>query len=244
MRAILTYHSIDDSGSPISVRPRAFARHVRFLASGAVPVVALDALARGEGGAHALALTFDDGFASFETAAWPLLEQAGLPVTLFVVAGHAGRTNRWAGEAGGAVPELPLLDWPALARLAGSGVRLGGHSLTHPHLDRLADAAVEQEIAGCRAEIERRTGVAPAAFAYPFGDYDARVAAAARRYFSCAVTTELAVLDAAPDAWRLPRLDAYYLQAPNRLESYGTSGFGRYVGWRRALRRMRAAFRR
>jgi hypothetical protein len=38
MRAILTYHSIDDSGSPISVDRAAFREHVTFLASGAVRV--------------------------------------------------------------------------------------------------------------------------------------------------------------------------------------------------------------
>ena len=38
MRAVLTYHSIDDSGSPISVRRDAFQRHVKWLASGQVAV--------------------------------------------------------------------------------------------------------------------------------------------------------------------------------------------------------------
>ena len=43
MRAILTYHSIDESGSPISVDPDAFRRHVRWLASGRVRVTTPDA---------------------------------------------------------------------------------------------------------------------------------------------------------------------------------------------------------
>ena len=38
MRAILTYHSIDDSGSPISIAPADFRRHLDWLTSGRVPV--------------------------------------------------------------------------------------------------------------------------------------------------------------------------------------------------------------
>ncbi|TFG50637.1 MAG: polysaccharide deacetylase, partial [Gemmatimonadales bacterium] len=41
MRAILTYHSIDDSGSPISVAPEQFRAHVRWLQSGVIRVVPL-----------------------------------------------------------------------------------------------------------------------------------------------------------------------------------------------------------
>ena len=41
MRAILTYHSIDSSGSPISLSEEAFRAHVRFFGSGRVAVVPL-----------------------------------------------------------------------------------------------------------------------------------------------------------------------------------------------------------
>ena len=65
MRAILTYHSIDPSGSPISVSPAAFRRHIEWLASGRVRVVRLEELMRLPAGEDAVALTFDDGFAKF-----------------------------------------------------------------------------------------------------------------------------------------------------------------------------------
>ena len=45
MRAILTYHSIDESGSPISISRRDFRRHIEWFASGAVQVLPLDVLA-------------------------------------------------------------------------------------------------------------------------------------------------------------------------------------------------------
>ena len=242
MRAILTYHSIDDSGSPISVSPRTFASHVRFLASGAVEVTTLEKLARGQCGATALALTFDDGFANFRDRAWPLLREARLPTTQFIVTGRVGTTNDW-GEPAPGIPKLPLLDWEDLKTLAGEGLDLGAHSRTHPHLDRLDPAAVEAECAGAKADIEEVTGVRPRTFAYPFGDVDAKVAALVARHFEIAVTTELSAIGDHADPRLLPRLDAYYFQAQGRLESFGTPGFRRYLWLRSWARRVRARLR-
>ena len=42
MKAILTYHSVDETGSVISIDERSFRRHVAWLASSAVRVVPLD----------------------------------------------------------------------------------------------------------------------------------------------------------------------------------------------------------
>jgi peptidoglycan/xylan/chitin deacetylase (PgdA/CDA1 family) len=72
MRAILTYHSIDDSGSPISVAPEEFRAHVRWLGSGAVRVVPLAKLVTLPPDDDAVALTFDDAFENFSTIAAPL----------------------------------------------------------------------------------------------------------------------------------------------------------------------------
>src|SRR5690606_21388666 len=95
MKAILTYHSVDPSASPISIDEAAFRAHVRWLASGRVRVVGLDELIALPPDTDAVSLTFDDAFENFATTAWPVLRDHGLPVTLFVVAGFAGRSNTW-----------------------------------------------------------------------------------------------------------------------------------------------------
>src|SRR5437867_8920915 len=131
MRAILTYHSIDASGSPISVDPEAFAGHVAWLGSARVRVVGLDALLAAGEGEDLVALSFDDGFENFATRAAPALLERGFPVTLFVVSEHTGRTNEWGGRSQPRIPTLPLLDWDALGRLVEQGVSLGSHTRTH-----------------------------------------------------------------------------------------------------------------
>ncbi len=135
MRAILTYHSIDESGSPISISRQDFRRHIEWCASGAVQVQPLDVLAAERTTpslSNQVALTFDDGFANFATEALPLLQEFGLPSTLFVVSSHVGRTNRWADASNASVPELPLMPWDDIARVADAGVQLGSHTRTHP----------------------------------------------------------------------------------------------------------------
>lgn len=237
MRAILTYHSVDASGSVISVAPADFARHVRWLAASPLRVVPLADLPHAPG--DAVAITFDDAYANLAASALPLLAEHGMPATVFVVSGHVGGTNAWDDGAREAIPELPLLDWDALGRLAESGVAVGAHTRTHPRLDALDGVALEDEIVGGADDIARRLGVRPAAFAYPYGAVSGAAAAVARRAFGCAVTTELRVLRPAEDAALLPRLDMFYLRRAGALESWGSPRFRASLAARRAARRAR-----
>ena len=241
MRAILTYHSIDPSGSAISVAPEEFRRHVAWLASGRVRVVPLEQLLALPAEAGAVALTFDDAFANFGEVAAPLLQEHGLPATLFVVSDHVGGSNRWGGKADMRVPELPLLDWPALGRLAEQGFTLGGHTRRHPHLTACTDAQLLDELAGGAERMVKELGRRPVEFAYPYGDVNPAVAKAAGRVFQRAVTTELRVLGPADDPLWLPRLDMFYLRRAGALEAYGSARFAGTLWMRAQARRVRAA---
>jgi peptidoglycan/xylan/chitin deacetylase (PgdA/CDA1 family) len=237
VRAILTYHSIDDSGSPISVPASAFARHVGWLRSGRVRVTSIPELLTLPPEADAVALTFDDGFCNFEVDAAPLLQE--LPVTLFVVTDHVGRSNEWGGRPTPGIPTLPLLDWPALGRLAASGVTLGAHSRRHPDLATLSSAAIDDELGGCAERLRTETGVAPELFAYPYGSLTRMAAAAVAARFRWACTTELRSLRVHERMAELPRIDMYYFRQPGQIESWGTARCRVYLAARRFLRGIR-----
>lgn len=241
MRAILTYHSVDPSGSPISIEADVFRRQVEWLASGRVQVVSLDQVLSLPADTLAVALTFDDGFANFATEAAPLLRDRGLPATLFVVTGHVGRDNRWRGRGDEGVPLLPLLDWDELGRLRETGVTLGAHTRTHPRLTRLDGPMLEAELAEPADEMERRLGQPPEGLAYPYGSVDDRVARATAARYRWACTTELRPLGKADSRHRLPRIDARYLQDPARLPSWGSAGFRAWLWCWRQGRRLRAS---
>lgn len=241
MRAILTYHSIDDSGSPISVSAAAFARHVDWLASGRVKVLPLRELVQSSE-PDAVALTFDDGFTNFATEAWPLLRAHGLPATVFVVTQRVGRTNAW-GPAAPGIPTLPLMDWPTLDRVRGEGAELGGHTRTHQSLIGLESAYVIDEVAGCAHDLNARYGEMPGTFAYPYGDAPLAAQKVAQNLYACACTTDYQPLrpTARPEA--LPRLDMFYFQAPNAFAAWGSPFFSAQLSTRRAARAAGAAVR-
>ena len=239
MRAILTYHSIDASGSPISCDLDTFERHVRWLSSGRVRVTSIEELATLPASADAVAISFDDAFVNFGDLAAPRLLAHGLASTVFVVSDQVGRTNAWGGRVDAGIPHLPLLDWPALARLCEQGVAIGAHSRTHPDLTSISAVRVKDEVRGSAEHIAREIGVRPATFAYPYGRFNARVTAVAADHYQYAVTTEFQFLGEHAARAALPRLDAFYFRGSRLLESWGTPAFAAFVARRHRLRRLK-----
>jgi len=248
VRAIITYHSIDSSRSPISISERDFRRHLNWLATSRVSVVPLDALVSADHSGDSVALTFDDAYQNFGSIAAPLLEEHGMPATLFVATAHAGGTNAWdtpaRGGGKGQVPVFPLLDWNGIARVAQRGVAIGSHARTHRQLPLLDAHALRDELASSSEDLRRELGVAPTALAYPYGDAASREKEEAARIYDLAVGTELRILEKTEDQHMLPRIDAYYLREAGRLESFGSAAFDRYLRIRRRGRRLRASVHR
>lgn len=250
MQGVMTYHSVDDSGSVISLAPAQFRRHVEWLARSAVSVRPLAEMVSTTGAntsavvvnpstRNAIALTFDDGFANFADVALPLLRAHAMPATVFVVTDHVGGDNRWGGRASANIPVLPLMDWDALGTLAEYGVEIGAHTRSHPHLPTRSDAQLQDELHGCAELLAQRTGRRPTSFAYPYGALDARSAQHAGAVFTVACTTELRALRPHEDRTRIPRLDAWYFREPGQLESWGSVSMLCRLALRRAGRRVR-----
>jgi peptidoglycan/xylan/chitin deacetylase (PgdA/CDA1 family) len=243
MRAILTYHSIDQTRSVISIAPEVFREHVQWIADRGIRVLPLDDLlgADASDGRDAIAITFDDGFANVEGAA-RLLSQHGFPSTVFVVSAHVGGTNEWGGRPDAGIPTLPLLGWQDLERLATHGVTIGAHTRSHARLTVLDAAAAEDEMDACAAELRTRLGNAVRHYAYPSGDVNGAIAALAAKRFATSVTTRFSVLTGEDQPMWLPRLDMYYFRRPGAIRSWGTWRFGPRVWSVRTRRRVRETF--
>ena len=244
MKAILTYHSVDETGSVISIDERAFRSHARWLSSGRVRVVALDVLPTLPDHVDAIAITFDDGLESFGRIAAPILLEHDLPVTLFVVSDAVGSTNVWRGHRDAGIPVFPLLGWDALGRIAADGVSIGAHTCTHLDLSVADPDTVTREIVASSARITRELGVHVTTFAYPYGGVSIVARDVVAREFRYGVTTRLAVLAPHDDPARLPRLDSYYLRAPGTLEAFGTKRFRMRMGLLAGARSVRGSLSR
>jgi peptidoglycan/xylan/chitin deacetylase (PgdA/CDA1 family) len=238
MKAIITFHSIDDAGSVLSFSPHAFARLLESLATSQTPVLTLDQLLKPET-TSGVALTFDDGMRSVYDDALPVLADFHAPAHLFLAAGAVGKTNRWPGQPVGA-PDYKMLDWDKLGALSERGVRIEAHTLSHPDLRKLSDDAVREEFQGCDDAIAERVGRAPAFFAYPYGFFDARLERLAGKRYAGSVTTRLDYLKPTDRPSALPRLDSYYLQPSFVMENLGSVTTRSYIALRAALRSVRS----
>ena len=236
MKGILTYHSIDDSGSVVSTSTAQLGRHLEGLKSRGVRIVPLAALHLIPSDVHAVALTFDDGFANFASAAAPLLLAHAAPATVFVIPSCVGGTNDWDRNSGIGAPRLDLMGWAEIAQIRSQGFDIGGHSNTHRSLRLLDPDTLESEVSAAAASIKEHVGADPVAFAYPYGDYDDEAIKAVARLYSFACTTEFGLLSESDSPHSLPRLDSYYFRGGRMLGRWGTAEFRAYIAARRLAR--------
>jgi peptidoglycan/xylan/chitin deacetylase (PgdA/CDA1 family) len=191
-----------------------------------------------------IAITFDDGFRSFYRYALPVLQQYRFPATVFVVSGYCGGRNDWPTQPrDSGIPLLELMNWSELEEASRTGVDIGCHTATHPHLGQLAAAEIDSEISASRAAIEERIGRPVHSFAYPYGESSSTAREAVRRHFPWACGTRLAYLSPASDPANLPRIDMYYLQKRlwfEELRSFRTSAYLEGRALLRGLRQMLA----
>lgn len=233
--AILTYHSLDDSGSVISTLPSKFREQMEFLAESGIRVVPLADVLSAPG---SIAITFDDGFRNLLDHAIPILGQMGFPATIFVVGDYCGGKNNWPSQPPGAAPDLPLLSWDELVRLPPL-ISLGAHTMTHPNLTGLRPEECERELSECKARMEERLARPVRWLAYPYGMSSPAVRSIAARHFDLAVGTSLQFIRPKPDRIDLPRIDTFYLRDRFPLERLFTTSGDLYIGFRRLLRNAR-----
>jgi peptidoglycan/xylan/chitin deacetylase (PgdA/CDA1 family) len=91
---------VDPRGTAVS--PANFGQHLDYLRETCRPMPLMElawAIKAGKVPNRAVVVTFDDGYASNWTCAYPLLKEAGIPATVFVVAGEVGsRQGFWWDE--------------------------------------------------------------------------------------------------------------------------------------------------
>jgi peptidoglycan/xylan/chitin deacetylase (PgdA/CDA1 family) len=241
---ILTYHSIDESGSVVSTSPERFQRQMRQLHESSCQVLPLREIATAlrenrELPANVLALTFDDGFESVYSHAFPLLQEFGFPATVFLVTGYCGSQSVWNRRTPKIGP-APLATWDQIAEMSNWGIEIGSHSVTHPDLTRVRPSKAEREIRSSRRMIEDRLSKPVTAFAYPFGHSNAEVRAMVEAQYQYACSTRLGMVESGSAPYRLKRVEMYYFSSDEHFESLLNGQADSYLAMRGMLRFVRA----
>lgn len=172
---VLCYHSIDPFKPFASATPALFEQHLAWLAEHCtlVPYASIATVLKAPRHDRPIvAVTFDDGYDDNHTHALPLLLRYGVPATVFVtpglLEGDASVVHR-LGELWGDTDGVRGMSWSQVTELQQAGVSIGAHTMTHPNLTVIPDAAALSEIMSSKDVIESHLGVGVETFAYPFG---------------------------------------------------------------------------
>ena len=175
---ILAYHSIDDSGSGISVSLAEFNDQMLLLKKNGYKSLDLGEFVsiiknNGRIPPKSFILTFDDGYHNNYSIVYPLLQELGFTATIYLITGYIGGFCDWIKDI--PVPKLKMLEWETILEMSGDGITFGAHTITHPHLTGLSNDQIEMEICKSRDLIKEKLGKKVTSFCYPYEDFDERV---------------------------------------------------------------------
>ena len=239
---VLIFHTLDNQGSVISFPPALFEHMIASMFKLGYRTISLsdavECLRRQVPfPERSFAITFDDGYRTVYTEAFRVLQEYGMSATVFLTVGTRVPTtvdDRLPGSLG-----RTMLYWREIQEMQRWGVEFGAHTLTHPDLTRLSSDEVEWEICESKATLEDALGAPVTCFAYPYGRYDERSYAVARRCFASAYSDQLGLITASSDSHALERVDMYYFRSIYSFPLLGTRFFPWYVGLRALGRRIR-----
>lgn len=175
---IFMYHRFGDGRFPsTNIRMEQFKEHVAYLEENGYRVAPLDevvaTLKSGDTFAEkTVALTMDDAYASVYEHAWPILREKGWPFTVFVATDGVDR--RFSD----------YMTWDQMRELKAAGVQFANHSASHPHMIDRADgeteaqwlARIQADVLKAQARLDKELGPCPKMLAYPYGEYNGKVA--------------------------------------------------------------------
>jgi len=206
---VLCYHIVEAPAAPrMHIDRDTFRQHLRYLEMTGYNVIPLRHLHEYVSGQrasipkNAVVITIDDGWRSTYTEAFPELQKRKFPFTVFIYPNIIGKTAN-------------ALSWKQIREMADAGVDIQSHSLTHPYLtkrhhrsksDKDYSEWLVRELAQSRKILEKETGKKVQFLAYPYGDFDDRVAkASARAGYDAALTCEFGQVKKGSDPLRMKR---------------------------------------
>lgn len=199
---VLVHHSVGGGGYD-DIPPELLRAQVEWLRE-TYEIVDLPAILE-ESDEKRVALTFDDGLGSFRENVLPILREYEVPATAFVI--------------GAVVRDPPGLRFKRRERLmtaeqlrevaADPLVTIGGHTMSHPPLSRLAGDELREEILDGTERVESALGVSIDRFCYPYYDHSTAAREVVGERHALAVRGEGSevFIDGETDPYLVPRVN-------------------------------------
>lgn len=107
-----------------------------------------------------VSINFDDGWKTAYTTGFPILQEAQLPATFYIVSHYLG--------------DSAYMSASDVLALQTAGEEIGDHTRDHPNLTKLSTEQMQDEIAGSMADLKADGVRSITTFAYPYGAYNAQ----------------------------------------------------------------------
>jgi len=115
-----------------------------------------------------ISLTFDDGWVSVYDNARPILNQAGIKPSLYLVSTFLDGSDPMYMNAA------------QMLQMQNEGYEIGSHTKTHAFLSELSQSEMVDEVAGSRRDLMAMGASPVETFVYPYGDYNTSVVQAVK----------------------------------------------------------------
>ncbi|HEY5192254.1 MAG TPA: polysaccharide deacetylase family protein [Solirubrobacteraceae bacterium] len=179
---VLCYHALSRTWqADLATTPERFERQLEALVARGYRGVTFTEAVNSPPRGRSVAVTFDDAYRSVRELGLPILNRLGLPATVFAPTDFVGseKPMKWSGIDqwlhGPHEQELMPMSWEELRGLAEEGWEIGSHTGSHPHLTKLEDDMLSDELTRSKAACEEHLPGPCTSLAYPYGDVDARV---------------------------------------------------------------------
>ncbi|MEU4464762.1 polysaccharide deacetylase family protein [Streptomyces sp. NPDC024017] len=172
---VLMYHGVgrrsaEEDFFNLFVSPDRLRRQLTALLRRGWTPLTLDAYLHRTVPRRSVLLTFDDGYQAMVDEGLPVLRELKVPATVFVLSGLLGGRSRWMAE----MPDEPLVDAEGVAALARAGLDVECHGWDHSGLAAADPTTLSRNVEDAARALRDLTGRRPRAFAYPYGEHDAR----------------------------------------------------------------------
>ena len=125
---------------------------------------------------HTVVLSVDDGYHSVYENIYPLLKRYRMTMTLALITGCIAEGRPSYGPSEGFLNEREISEM-----MDSCDIEIASHSVTHPRLTEIGNAAAWQEIVDSKRQLESLFGTEVITFVYPYGRSDGRVRNLVRR---------------------------------------------------------------
>ena len=171
---VLTYHSISDGKTTISVLTGHFRRQMAFLKESETSVISIRDFLDFKAGklklkGRTILITFDDAFRDVFLNALPILKEFNFPAVIFINPSLLGKKAEFATREEDKKREICSLS--DLRLLAENGVAIANHGYSHRQLSGLSESEVVAEYENARDWIKNNffTNSYPDVFVFPKG---------------------------------------------------------------------------